>query len=43
MRVGKLYYNPLIGDSTIEYNGKYKGQVEPTESRMCREYKPAKS
>ena len=39
--IGKIYYYPLVGDSSIEYRGKYFGQVEPTESRIAAEYKLA--
>ena len=38
MRIGKIYYNALIGDPQIEYRGKYFGQIEPTESRLSEEY-----
>lgn len=38
MPIGRLYYYPLIGDSTIQYHGKYLGQIEPTESRIETEY-----
>ncbi len=38
MLVGKLYYCSLIGDPSIEYRGKYLGQIEPTESRLSQEY-----
>ncbi len=38
MPIGRLYYYPLIGDSSIEYKGKYLGQIDPTESRLSSEY-----
>lgn len=38
MPIGRLYYYPLIGDPSIEYKGKYLGQIDPTESRIEREY-----
>ena len=38
MPIGRIYYYPLIGDASIEYHGKYLGQVEPTESRLSDEY-----
>ena len=38
MPIGRLYYYPLIGDSSIEYKGKYLGQVDPVESRLSQEY-----
>lgn len=38
MPIGRIYYYPLIGDPSIEYQGKYLGQVEPTESRLSTEY-----
>ena len=40
MPIGRLYYFPLIGDNSIEYKGKYLGQVKATESRIEREYVP---
>lgn len=39
MPIGKLYYAPLIGDPAIRYSGKYLGQIDPTVSRLDREYK----
>ncbi len=36
--VGRIYYYPLVGDSSIEYRGKYFGQIEATESRLSKEY-----
>lgn len=36
--IGRIYYYPLIGDPSIEYRGKYFGQVEATESRLSKEY-----
>lgn len=38
MPIGKIQYYPLIGDSAIEYRGKYFRQVEPTASRLSEEY-----
>ncbi len=38
MPIGRIYYYPLIGNPEIQYNGKYLGQVEPTESRISEEY-----
>ena len=38
MPIGHLYYNPLIGESDIEYRGKYFKQVAPTDSRLSQEY-----
>ena len=38
MPIGRLYYYPLIGDASIEYKGKYLGQIDPTESRLNTEY-----
>lgn len=38
MLIGRTYYHQLIGDPSITYKGKYLGQVEPTESRIEREY-----
>lgn len=38
MLIGRLYYHPLIGNSSIEYKGKYLGQTEPVESRINLEY-----
>lgn len=38
MLIGRIYYYPLIGDSSIEYRGKYFGQIDPTESRISSEY-----
>lgn len=38
MLIGKIYYYPLIGDSSITYNGKYFGQIEPTISKIETEY-----
>ena len=38
MQVGRLYYYPLIGDSNMEYRGKYFRQVDPVESRLSDEY-----
>ncbi len=43
MPIGRIYYYPLIGDSSIEYRGKYFRQIEPTESRLSTEYKVKKS
>lgn len=40
MPIGRIYYYPLIGDPSIEYHGKYLGQIEPTESKMNKEYLP---
>ena len=31
-------YSPVHGNPEIQYNGKYLGQVEPTESRISEEY-----
>lgn len=39
MKIGRLYYVPLIGDNNIEYRGKYFRQVDTTESRLNTEYK----
>lgn len=39
MIIGRIYYVPLIGDPSIKYKGKYLGQIEPTESRIERDYK----
>ena len=38
MPIGKLYYHPIVGDSSILYKGKYLGQIDPTESRISNEY-----
>lgn len=38
MPIGRIYYYPLIGDSSIEYRGKYFGQIDPTESKLSQEY-----
>lgn len=38
MPIGRLYYSPLIGCGENLYNGKYFGQVAPTESRLSEEY-----
>lgn len=38
MTIGRLYYYSLIGDASIAYQGKYLGQIEPTESRIETEY-----
>lgn len=38
MRVGSIYYNPLIGGGSTLYRGKYFNQVEPTMSRLYEEY-----
>ncbi len=38
MLIGRIYYYPLIGDNSILYRGKYFRQIEPTESRLCKEY-----
>ena len=38
MPIGKIYYHPLIGDPSIEYKGKYFGQVDETASRINTEY-----
>lgn len=38
MPIARIYYYPLIGDPSIEYRGKYFGQIEATESRIEREY-----
>lgn len=38
MEIGRIYYYPLIGDSNIEYRGKYFRQVEATASRLSQEY-----
>lgn len=39
MKIGRIYYVPLIGDNSIEYRGKYFGQVDTTASRLNTEYK----
>ncbi len=38
MLIGKLYYYPLVGASSIRYQGKYFKQVDPTESKISSEY-----
>ena len=38
MEIGRVYYYPLIGDDKIKYRGKYFGQIDPTESRLAKEY-----
>lgn len=38
MLIGRTYYHQLVGDPSITYKGKYLGQIEPTESRIEREY-----
>ncbi len=38
MEIGRVYYYPLIGDDKIKYCGKYFGQIDPTESRLAKEY-----
>lgn len=38
MKIGRLYYVPLIGDNKIKYKGKYLGQVDTTASRLNTEY-----
>ena len=38
MEIGRVYYYPLIGDDKIKYHGKYFGQIDPTESRLAKEY-----
>lgn len=38
MPIGRVYYYPLIGNADIEYRGKYFKQVEPTASRLYKEY-----
>ena len=38
MEIGRVYYYPLIGDDKIKYRGKYFGQIDPTESRLSKEY-----
>ena len=38
MLIGKVYYHPLVGDPSIKYQGKYLGQIDPTESRMQKDY-----
>lgn len=38
MPIGQIYYYPLIGDDNIKYRGKYFGQVDPTSSRLYKEY-----
>ena len=38
MKIGKLYYSPLVGDGSIKYRGKYYKQIDATESRLVREY-----
>ncbi len=38
MEIGRVYYYPLIGDDKIKYRGKYFGQIDPTESRLDKEY-----
>lgn len=39
MIIGEIYYSPLIGDDKITYQGKYLGQIEPTASRIEKDYK----
>lgn len=39
MRIGKIGYFPLIGESNMEYRGKYFRQVETTASKLNEEYK----
>ena len=39
MPIGKIGYHPLLGDQTITYNGKYKGQINPEASRISNEKK----
>ena len=38
MLIGRVYYHPLVGDTSIKYRGKYFGQIEATESRISTEY-----
>ena len=38
MPIGQIYYYPLIGNASIEYRGKYFRQIDPTSSRLYREY-----
>ncbi len=38
MVIGELCYIPLVGSGDILYRGKYYHQVEPTASRISREY-----
>lgn len=38
MIIGRVYYHPIVGDSSIKYKGKYFGQIEATESRISTEY-----
>lgn len=38
MPIGQIYYYPLIGDANIQYRGKYFRQIDPTSSRLYREY-----
>ena len=42
MPIGRIYYHPLVGDSSIRYKGKYFGQIEPTETRVSIEYQEVK-
>ena len=38
MKIGTLYFSPLIGDPKIEYRGKYFRQTDATASRLSQEY-----
>lgn len=39
MQIGELLYINLVGNPNIKYKGKYLHQIEPTESRLNKEYK----
>lgn len=38
MVIGRVYYHPIVGDSSIRYKGKYFGQIDATESKISAEY-----
>ncbi|MCI8467384.1 MAG: dCTP deaminase [Bacilli bacterium] len=43
MPMGCIYYVPIIGDGNILYRGKYFKQIEPTASKLNKEYEPTRT
>ena len=38
MKIAQLYYFPLIGEGKNKYMGKYLGQIDPSTSKLYREF-----